>query len=250
MKTDTQTARSTGMERRLLAAALAGALLVGGGVFGRQLEPLVRGAIGQVAPLKEPLATLPTQLGEWSGRDVPLDPLVTQVANFDDEYVYREYDRRTDGRRVAAFVGYVGRPRATLGHRPDRCYTTQGWTMTSESRFEFRLDSGRPAVGILYQFRSPGIGATQSLVLSTCVVNGRFRASIEEFTRYNARNPRLMNEQASYLLRMQLVTTATGDPEADVAALVALASRAHESLESILPYVSDEPAQTATPRGN
>jgi EpsI family protein len=76
--------------------------------------------------LRSALNTLPMELGEWVGRDVPIDPHVLKESQADD-YLNREYeDRRQPGRRLSLWVNYSARG-LNLRHSPEVCLPSGGW---------------------------------------------------------------------------------------------------------------------------
>jgi EpsI family protein len=78
-------------------------------------------------PLKQPLATLPLRLGDWDGRDEPVDPEILQRSQADD-YLNRVYEDRTrPGRRLVLWVNY-SRHGLNLRHSPAICLPSSGWT--------------------------------------------------------------------------------------------------------------------------
>lgn len=85
-------------------------------------------------PLRAALATLPMELGDWTGRDVPLDPHVLKESQADD-YLNREYeDRRRPGRRLSLWVNYSSEG-LNLRHSPEVCLPSGGWEkVESQSR--------------------------------------------------------------------------------------------------------------------
>lgn len=77
--------------------------------------------------LRAPLATVPMELGEWVGRDEPVDPRIVKEAQTDD-YLNRVYeDRRHPGRRLWLWVNY-SRTGLNLRHSPEICLPSGGWT--------------------------------------------------------------------------------------------------------------------------
>lgn len=77
-------------------------------------------------PLRAPLSTIPFELGDWVGRDVPIDPHVLSESQADD-YVNREYeDRRRPGRKVSLWINYSVRG-LNLRHSPEVCLPSGGW---------------------------------------------------------------------------------------------------------------------------
>lgn len=199
-----------------VAASLAALVLFGAGWGHRALLARINQALGTMVRPAQPLASLPLELGAWRGRDVPLDRRVEGAANFDDDFLNRVYLRRADGAQVAAFIGYVGRPRAQLGHRPDVCYAAHGWDEVGQERVEIPLAGGETIPGIVYEFRRPNRTGWPMRVLATYVINGRYVKDPDEFARWNTRNPGLLGERPAYLARIQLVLQGTSDAEADL----------------------------------
>jgi hypothetical protein len=77
-------------------------------------------------PLRAPLATLPMELGDWVGRDEPVDPRIVKEAQT-DEYLNRVYEnRRYPGRRLWLWVNYSKRG-LNLRHSPEICLPSGGW---------------------------------------------------------------------------------------------------------------------------
>jgi EpsI family protein len=78
-------------------------------------------------PLRAPLATLPMELGDWVGQDVPVDPRIVREAQTDD-YLNRVYeDRRRPGRRIWLWMNY-SKKGLNLRHSPEICLPSGGWT--------------------------------------------------------------------------------------------------------------------------
>jgi hypothetical protein len=86
--------------------------------------------IGLQAPrpaLKSNLSTLPLQIGDWIGRNVPLDPRIEAETQSDD-YVNRVYeDVKNPGRKLVLWVNY-SRLGLNLRHSPEVCLPSGGWT--------------------------------------------------------------------------------------------------------------------------
>ena len=77
-------------------------------------------------PLARPLATIPARLGDWEGRDLPVEPDVLREAQADD-YLSRVYeDRRHPGRRVTLWLNY-STTGLNLRHSPEKCLPSAGW---------------------------------------------------------------------------------------------------------------------------
>ena len=97
-------------------------------------------------PLLQPLASLPTRLGDWVGRDEPMDPEILRATQC-DEYVNRSYvhpDR--PGRPLRLWINY-SREGLNLRHSPAVCLPSGGWTEV-ESRTR-AMNVERPDGGTL-----------------------------------------------------------------------------------------------------
>ncbi len=232
-----------GNERRgvaLVAALTALGMLVAAGLAHRWLLARISASVEQQLPPAAPLATIPLEFGSWRGEDTPLDESVARVVQFDDEYLQRRYVNPSTGRSVGLFVGYVGRPRVHLGHRPDVCFAAHGMEQTAASELKLP-DAGRdPAAVVLYEFHSEGLVEQRVLVLAMYLINGRFSADPDSFRRYNARGAGLLGERRAYLARVQLSMNAGADRDADVAALHDLAGQLLPALRRVLPYMGEE----------
>lgn len=77
-------------------------------------------------PLKQPLATLPLQLGPWLGRDVPVDPRVVEESQA-TEYLNRVYeDPRRPGLQLTLWINY-SEFGLNMRHSPEVCLPSGGW---------------------------------------------------------------------------------------------------------------------------
>jgi len=222
------------------------AILLGAGFGHRLLEKRIALALAQPLAIAQPLATLPMQIGEWQGRGVPLDANVRRIAA-EDDYINRRYSRaRPPGRSVGLYVGYVGRPRSRLGHRPDLCYPAPGRQRLAEEKLMVKTQTGREVPGILYEFRSSQVGGPRELVLATYLINGEYRDDPAAVGGYNSRDANLFGRQSPYLGRVQVSLTASGDRSADLAVLTDFASTVAEPIASLMPYV-EEPGGSDRP---
>jgi EpsI family protein len=86
----------------------------------------------QAAPLRQPLADFPHQIGPWRSKGEE-DPMGSEVRIILDpvEAVNRVYGRKLSADRqvhVSLFVGYFARVSKALKHPPKICLPSQGWT--------------------------------------------------------------------------------------------------------------------------
>jgi EpsI family protein len=80
--------------------------------------------------MKRPLATLPQELGDWSGAETPLE---NSSVLYGDEHLHRVYRHRRTGQTLTAWMIYTedGRDRA---HHPEVCMRAIGCAEVREQR--------------------------------------------------------------------------------------------------------------------
>jgi hypothetical protein len=109
---------------KLRRAILCGAILATGLAAEGALEQLNQ--INRPA-LRRPLASIPTELGEWVGRDERVDPKIVERAQT-TEYLSRTYEsRRKPGLCMRLWLNY-SRVGNNLRHTPEICLPSGGWT--------------------------------------------------------------------------------------------------------------------------
>jgi EpsI family protein len=93
-----------------------------------------RAARPEIVPLREPLRTLPFELGEWRGQDAkPFADDIVAVLGV-DEYVSRWY-ATNDERLVSLYVGYYQSQRQGDSiHSPMNCLPGAGWQPVETGR--------------------------------------------------------------------------------------------------------------------
>lgn len=114
--------------RRVL---LCGLLLTSGLAAQAALEEMTK---IERPSLRQGLASLPYELGDWVGHDVTPDPAVLRESQADD-YVNREYQSRSrPGVHFRLWINY-SRLGNNLRHSPEICLPSGGWTkVESECR--------------------------------------------------------------------------------------------------------------------
>ncbi|MDE2506957.1 MAG: EpsI family protein [Planctomycetota bacterium] len=77
--------------------------------------------------LAQPLSTLPLALGEWLGRDVPVDERIIEQAQTDD-FLNRVYESSTHrGVQLKLWINY-SKKGDNMRHSPEICLPSGGWT--------------------------------------------------------------------------------------------------------------------------
>ncbi len=70
------------------------------------------------------LASVPLQIGDWQGADIPQTNIEVQILLEPEQYVYRRYSR-PDGSYV--WLSLIGSRQTKSFHSPQICYTADGW---------------------------------------------------------------------------------------------------------------------------
>jgi Protein of unknown function (DUF3485) len=108
---------------QLKRAVLCGAILAIGMAAQAALAAL---NLTERPALRMPLASIPLDLGNWAGRDEPVDPDIIERAQT-TEYVNRTYESRTQaGLSFRLWINY-SRHGNNLRHTPEICLPSGGW---------------------------------------------------------------------------------------------------------------------------
>lgn len=183
-----------------LAAAVAFVLLAGGGMAYRGLSQRYAQAFESRPIAPGALDRLPLEIGGWQGKDSPMTNAVIEATDT-DAHLNREYTR-TDGSRVALFIGYGGRFRDLMPHRPEVCYPGAGWTRTeSPATLELQTSDG-PLPCRVYRF-SRGVLQTEAItVLGYYVLDGKHCADVSMLRKEAMR----LDQTARYVAQVQIAS--------------------------------------------
>jgi EpsI family protein len=166
-----RTMSGTTRKRVVAAAVTAVALVLASGAGYRVLAHyLVLRPDGEPATAVD-LSRLPLEIGDWTGRDIPLTEAVIQATQT-DAHVNRLYQRV--GESVALFVAYGIRARDLMPHRPEVCYPGAGWTMRESRNVELPLDEDSNLECRIYRFSRGGLDTQTVTVLNYYIVDGRY----------------------------------------------------------------------------
>ena len=101
-------------------------------------------ATDQVRPLPNYVETLPYILGDWEGRDVPIDDHAFTILNRDaDAWIVREYTKGT-ARVILSLVTTVDQRKLFRVHIPDICLPAQGWEVKERVAQPLHLNQSQP----------------------------------------------------------------------------------------------------------
>jgi len=163
--------------RLVVAAALAAAFAVF--VFGLAYRVLaVRvGSPPDRTPIDAAtVERISLQIGDWTGRDVPLDE-TTRRATGSDAQISRLYTRPSSA-SVSLYVACGVNARALMPHRPEVCYIAAGFTLMDHYSLELALDDRRKLPCSVFQFSRGGLDAERRTVLYYYIVDGQYCGDI------------------------------------------------------------------------
>jgi hypothetical protein len=91
--------------------------------------------------LRQPLASIPIELGDWVGRDESVDPDIL-FRSQTTEYLNRIYESRNHpGLSLRLWINYAN-DGSNLRHTPEICLPSGGWTKIESQSREFAFTSG------------------------------------------------------------------------------------------------------------
>jgi EpsI family protein len=97
----------------------------------------------ETIPRSAPMSTFPITVGEWSGRDVPINAEALSVLGPGD-FLNRIYYSKRNAAPVSLFIGYFPSQRTgDTMHSPKNCLPGSGWTFASSGTTEIS-EPGRP----------------------------------------------------------------------------------------------------------
>jgi len=118
----------------ITAALLAGAIALVHGI-----------SHGERVPLCQSLAEFPLRLGDWTGREWPIEPRLLAAAGVDDA-LSRDYTDE-QGNEVGLYIGYYRSQRnGDVIHSPKNCLPATGWEPLRWARLPVALRDGRSVV--------------------------------------------------------------------------------------------------------
>jgi EpsI family protein len=213
------------MIRRLLITSVL--LLAGAGY-------LAHATRAETVPPRHSLATIPVQVGPWTGREAP--PIAANVLAVlgADELVNRVYASRT-APYVGLYVGYYESQRqGDTMHSPLNCLPGAGWQPIRQDRATLTVaDSGGAARPITVNQFVIQKGLDRMLVLYWYQSHGRVIASEYTSKIYMVYDAMRLNRTDGAMVRV--ITPITGASAADEDAA---AMRAAAFVQSLFPSLS------------
>ena len=186
---------------------LAVVLLVSAGITYRILASGLERIVGRTIKLPIPLSDFPTQIGNWSGKDLSIPNTTKEYMekNFADDYFSRRYINSVTGAWADVYVVYCSsRPGGILGHRPRRCYAGYGWTHDGTETEQFISRAGQKIPYLIHRFHKPAPMTDQAVVLNFYVLNGKLTANEKDFSGLLGQRINIAGDLAKYVAQVQI----------------------------------------------
>jgi EpsI family protein len=214
----------------------AGVLIVSGLAFRTLAERLNRTS-GEPTLPEGTLERIPLRIGDWVGRDDPLDQRVREATDSDD-LVNRSYALQHGSHEVGFYVSYGARARDLQPHRPDVCYPSNGWTSEGIEFVELPMPNGASLDCRLLKFGRGGFDERTIVVANYYIVDDAFFPDVS-FVRSQA----WKGESAvGYTAQVQVAcsTSAFRNESAARAAVERFAAESAETVRTVLAAARSE----------
>jgi len=165
----------------IFAAAMAGVVVLLFGVAYRVLEWRLVAPMHTAVITPDALSRFPLELGQWAGRDIPLDDAVVRTTGT-DAHINRQYSQGSGAGSVLLYVAYGTRVDDVMSHRPEGCYRAAGWTLEDRRVVNLQLPDGTWLPCCVFRCSHPGLDAGRSAVLHYLIVDGMARNDVSFLT--------------------------------------------------------------------
>jgi EpsI family protein len=158
------------------------------------------------------LESLPLQIGDWTGRDVPLDEAIVRATDT-DALINRSYSRNNSFEFISLYIATGVKARDLMPHRPEVCYTGAGWTLIDKRSMELTLSDDTALPCNIMQFSRGTLNTKKIVVLDYYIVDGQYCSDVS-----------LLRSKAwhgsgwvRYVAQVQIVTSISSNQIADSA---------------------------------
>jgi EpsI family protein len=119
------------------------------------------------------LQQLPQQIGDWTGQEVPLDDEIVRATDT-DAHVSRRYSCHGGLESAYLYIACGVKARDLMPHRPEVCYTGNGWTLEDRDSVELPLSDGARLPCNILQFSRGTLDTKAVVVLDYYIVDGQY----------------------------------------------------------------------------
>jgi EpsI family protein len=158
------------------------------------------------------LAQFPMQIGDWTGREVPIDEAIVRATDT-DAHINRSYSRNNGWELVSLYVAAGVKARDLAPHRPEVCYTGAGWTLIDKSPVELPISDGTDLPCNAMQFSRGILTTNKIVVLDYYIVDGEYCRDVSQWRWKLWRG----SGTVRYVAQVQIVTSIQSNQTADSA---------------------------------
>jgi len=159
------------------------------------------------------LDPLSLQIGDWTGQEVPIDEAIVRATDT-DAHLSRRYSRHNGMESVSFYLACGVKARDLMPHRPEVCYTGNGWTLTDRRSVELPLSDGRTLPCNVLQFSRGALNTRMVVVLDYYIVDGQYCRDVSLLRSKAWRG----SGAVRYVVQVQITAAATETVTADSAA--------------------------------
>ena len=208
--------------------------------FGIVAVPMLATAIGlqahsstEIIPPHQPLSSLPSQIGAWTGNDDPLDQETLDILG-PGEYLVRDYENANQPEpSINLYIPFFPSQKAgdTI-HSPDHCLPGAGWIPTSREVIQLARPDGSSVPVNRYVVSKMG---ERQLVLYWFQAHGRVVASEWSAKYYLISDSIRMNRSDGGMVRLMTPMLDGESPDAAQARMMKFGSQLLPLLDSYIP---------------
>ena len=197
----------------IAATIAAGFVMLASGLSYRVLAARLAAPATTTPITAEDVARFPLQIGDWEGEEVPIDDEIVKATDT-DAHISRRYSRRNGLDSVSLWVACGVQARDLMPHRPEVCYTGNGWTRTNKQSVDLLLDDGTTLPCNRLEFSRNALTTQRVLVLYYYLVDGQYSRDVSLLRSKAWRG----SGTVGYVAQVQIVATMSAVVTADVAA--------------------------------
>ena len=196
----------------IIAAGAASFLMLILGLGYRVLAARLAAPVDSTPISLDVLQQFPMQIGSWAGQEVPLDEAIVEATDT-DAHINRRYTRHGGLKSVSLYVASGVRARDLMTHRPEVCYTGNGWTLMDRRALELPLSDGKTLPCNVLQFSRGALNAQKVMVLDYYLVDGQYCRDVSLLRSKAWRG----SGTVEYVAEVQIVTSIVATQTADSA---------------------------------
>lgn len=211
----------------IVAAVVAGFLMLVSTAAYRFLAARLEAPVNTTPISPAALERLPLQIGDWMGREVPLDEAIVRATDT-DAHINRSYSRNNASQYISLYIASGVKARDLMPHRPEVCYTGAGWTLIDKRSMELPLSDGMELPCMALQFSRGTLNTKKTVLLNYYIVDGQYCRDVSSLRSKAWRG----SGTVRYVAQIQIAASATSNLTADSAARL-VCEFAAESASSI-----------------